>query len=142
MTIKMVRTENITRQVFMAVDHEELHLPVGETLSLEYLSDEDDGIFETPRSWSSFVRGNFLGTGVYKNYYQPIKESTIKRWCYDEKDYRHKFAQQVGRDCWVVVDPEEIVLEYDYEVLHSTKRNRDDNLPTAIEITVKARIRE
>lgn len=138
--MKIITNEHITHQVSLAVDHPEMYLPVGEEILVEYLSDEDDGIFETPRSWAAFVRGNFLGTGANRDYFQPIKESTIKRWCYDKNDYIHKFAARVGVNGWVKVDPEDIELEYDYTPLYS--QSRDIGLPTSIEITVKARFKK
>ena len=55
----------IVTQVFQAIDGEG-RLPVGEKISLEYLSQDDDGIFQNEKSWRRFLYGNFGdGAGSY-----------------------------------------------------------------------------
>lgn len=133
-----IHSTAITHSVWEAAG-EGLYLPIGEKILAEYLSNQCDGIFPNKQSWRSFVRGNFLGTGASKDYFQPIKESTIKKWCIPEQDYISQFVAQIGLEEYVSVPVSDLELTYDYEALYWSDSDKRDGLyPDIIEIYVTA----
>lgn len=137
--MQIIKNDQIANAVFEAVQDSDLFLPVGEKLSLEHLSISDDGIFPSRRSWESFVRGNFLWGD--NEFVDSPKESTIKRWCYPAKDYMHKFVTPIGGGDYVLIDPTNIELSYDYE-WYTGRNARDGFACTSIEIFVTAKVKE
>lgn len=119
----------ITRQVFAAVAFGEF-LPIGKKCLLEHFSEEDDGIFETPQSWKSFVNGNFRNGG--------LSERFLKKWCYDKDEYINRFVQHIGGGKYIAVKPEHIVLEFDYDLLW----RRGSDFATSVEVCVTAKLME
>lgn len=134
---KIVNSEKITHQVFIAID-DELFLPIGERVSLEYLSIKDDGVFKNRRSWEAFVRGNFLYDGDY--FIDTLKETTIKKWCRDKSEYISKFATPIGKDKYLLINPDDIELSFSFE-WYTSKNARDGFACTAVELFVTAEIK-
>lgn len=135
--LREIPDSKVVHSVFLTADDDK-YLPMEERLLLERLSVEYDGVFPSKRSWEAFVRGNFLGTGAYKDYFvDEIKPSTIKRWCYPEEDYIHRFVARTGGDGWKLVDAADIYLEFDYEVFYQ----REYAFPASVEIYVTARFK-
>ena len=128
---------NIIHQVFLAVDGEGF-LPMNEKISLEYLSSDMNGIFESEQSWKSFVNGNFLSDYSKEYWRDEMKESTIKKWCIAEKEYKNLFVVKVGADKYQTVNHDDIVLSFDYELGYSKNHN---NFPTSAEIFVTAKFK-
>ena len=132
----MINQEQIAFQVFDAIE-EEKFLPIGEQIGLEYLSTDMDGVFKTPRAWKTFVNGNFLSDYSKEYWRDSVKDSTIKKYCYSPEEYKHLFVVKVGQDKYIRIAPEEIELEYEYELFY----NRESDFPCSVEIFVKAKIK-
>ena len=133
--MQTITQDQVTMLLCEAVDSAGLFLPVGKRILLEYLSKEDDGIFETEKSWKSFINDNFVDSGYFVD--KP-KETTIKKWCYPLKDYQDKFVVQVGKNKFVQVDSGDLEFIYDYNLFYS----RNNDFPSCVEITVTAKIKE
>ncbi|MCF1457813.1 MAG: hypothetical protein LPH21_09695 [Shewanella sp.] len=126
----------IVHQVFLAVDGEGM-LPINESILLESLCDEDDGIFPTERSWKAFCNGNFGDRGSL--YLEGVPSSNfVKKYCYPAKDFLDKFVQRVNGK-WVKVDPKLIKLTYTYDL---NIYRRDGNFPCQLEVYVTASYEE
>lgn len=137
MNIEILSAGSVAYSVFMAVDGDAF-LPVGVPVTLEYLSDDHDGIFPTAASWRGFVNGNFRQDGdLYLE--GDVKESTLKKYCFPLDQYRDKFAAQVGSDKWVRVNADDLEFKFTYDL---NKYRRRDNFPCAVEIFVTATIKE
>ncbi|QHJ74613.1 hypothetical protein VH22019_00049 [Vibrio phage VH2_2019] len=144
-TIEVLTNPDIVHQTFLA-EQGEGYLPVGEAISLEYLSDEDDGIFETPKSWYAFLRGNFGAEGGESGIYLGgvPKETTLKKWCVDKSEYLDKFVIPIGGDQYVKVDPEHLELSFTYDANNYSSnpdRKHENNYPNAVEFFVLATVR-
>ncbi|QWS69875.1 hypothetical protein [Vibrio phage vB_VpS_PG28] len=142
-TVEVLTNPEIVHQTFLA-EQGEGYLPVGEPISLEYLSDEYDGIFETKKSWYAFLRGNFGAPegGIYLG--GEPKESTLKKWCMPESDYKDKFVVPIGNDQYVRVDPEHIELSFKYDANNysgNPDRQHENRYPNAVEFFVTATVR-
>ena len=114
-------------------------LPVGESVVLEVLGHDMDGIFPNLKSWKAFVSGNFLDDGSFVN---NIKQTTIKKWCHPLSEYSNLFRVKVGTDKWLKVSPDDLDFTFNYEPYYS--RGKIEGLecfPSMIEITVKASIK-
>ncbi len=132
-----MNSDNIIYAVWEAVEYNDKYLPLNEWLSLEYLPKDHDGIFENEKSWRGFINGNFL-CEYNKGYWRDnVKESTIGKYCYPEKEYKDKFAAKIGKDSFVNVAEEDVTLEYKYKLYY----NRESNFPCSVEIFVKASIK-
>lgn len=129
----------IVHQVFKAVDGEGM-LPVGEKLSLETLSQDDDGIFPNMSCWRGFLFGNFGAGG--SSYYlngEPSK-NLLKKYCYKLDEYKHLFVQAVGGGEYVQVAAEHLEFSFEYDA-NNFSRNKT-NLSSMVEIFVKATLKE
>jgi hypothetical protein len=126
----MINSNQITFQTFEAIEDNKF-LPINKKISLEYLNFDMDGIFENERSWRSFVSGNFLCESG------SCKPSTIKNWTYSEEEYRNLFVVKVGQDKFINVSPDDISLEFQFELYY----NRSSSFPSAVEIFVTATIK-
>ncbi len=109
-------------------------LPVGEQIQLEYLSKDDDGDFETEKSWKFFINGNFRD-GEY--FVEGVKESTLKHWCMPIEEYINRFAVHIGGGQYIPVPAEHIMLKYSYELYY---RGGSD-FPAVVVIFVKANLK-
>ena len=132
----MITPEQISFQVFEAIEDEKF-LPIGKRLSLEYLSIDHDGIFETQRAWKAFINGNFLSDYSKEYWRDDVKESTLKKYCYPVDEYKHLFVVKIGQNKYIQVSADEIELEYEYELFY----NRKSDFPSSVEIYVKAKIK-
>ena len=126
----MINSNQITFQTFEAIEDNKF-LPINKKISLEYLDSNMDGIFENERSWRSFINGNFVSG------YGSCKPSTIKKWTYPEEEYIDLFVVKVGQDKYINVSPEDINLDFSYELFYS----RNSSFPSAIELFVTATIK-
>ena len=142
MTAIIIGPDSITNQVFVAID-DGMYLEVGVKNLLEYLSAGDDGIFESRKSWRSFIFGNFAENAERGSYWHEgeCKESTVKRWCYPLEQYKGRFVQKVGkgRYCWV--NPEDLDFKFTFDT-NFYYRNGDMMLPASAEILVTATFKE
>ena len=130
----------IVRQVFLAIEGEG-RLPVGEDISLEMLSKDDDGIFKNATSWRGFLYGNFgTGDGSYYLNGEPSK-NLLKKYCYPLADYRHLFVQHVGGKKYVEVDAENLEFSFYYDANNFSRKDKS-NLSSMVEIFVRASIKE
>ena len=136
--MKPITENQITYSVFEAIE-EDKYLVIGNKNFLEYLSREDDGIFETQRSWKSFVNGNFREPNS-DCFINEVKQTTIDKWTYSANKYINKFAVKVGQDKYIEVDSNDIELTYDYQLLYS--RKYDDCFPSMVDIYVTAQIKK
>ena len=142
MTTIIVGPDKITNQVFVAID-DGMYLEVGVKNSLEYLSAEDNGIFESQKSWRSFIFGNFAEYAEKGTFWLEgeCKESTIKKWCCPLDQYKGRFVQQVGKDRYCWVRPEDLDFKFTFDTnFFSAKSSM--KLPSCVEIFVTARIEE
>ena len=142
MTTIIVGPDKITNQVFVAID-DGMYLEVGVKNSLEYLSAEDNGIFESQKSWRSFIFGNFAEYAEKGTFWLEgeCKESTIKKWCCPLDQYKGRFVQQVGKDRYCWVKPEDLDFKFTFDTnFFSAKSSM--KLPSCVEIFVTARIEE
>lgn len=114
--MRILGEEDITLQVFEAID-EGKYLPIEKQIRLETLSASDDGVFETPQAWRSFVFGNFAEHCQKGLHWLEgeCKESTVKRWCYAQKEYDKRFVQRIGRDKYMSVAADELKLEFTFD---------------------------
>lgn len=128
--MEFITKEQTTPAVFEAVE-ENKYLVIGEKCYLETLDKEIDGIFETPKAWRSFLTSNLLYSASGYALEKP-KETTIKKWCYDSKQYINKFCVKIGNDKYMVVNSDDVVLDFDYELFY----NRQDNFPASVEFYV------
>lgn len=128
----------IVHQVWEAVE-ENKRMPINERITLERLSKDDDGIFPSERSWRGFIFGNFgAGDGSYYLNGEPSKK-LLKKYCYDIKQYKHLFAIHIGGGNYIEVDPENIEFEFTFD---ANAFFGNSELPTAVEILVKAVVKE
>lgn len=128
----------IVHQVFLAIEGEG-KLPVGEAISLQMLSREDDGIFKNAASWRSFLYRSFGdGDGSYYLEGEPSKY-LLKNYCYKLDEYKHLFVQHVGGGKYVEVAPEHLEFSFSYDANYF---NRKDQLSSMVEILVKATLKE
>ena len=125
-------------QVWEAVE-EGGFLPVGESVVLEVLDHDMDGIFPNLKSWKAFVSGNFIDDGLFID---SIKPSTIKKWCHPLSEYSSLFRVKVGADKWLEVSPDELDFTFDYAPYYSRRTIEGlEIFPSMIQITVKASIK-
>lgn len=130
----------IVRQVFLAIEGEG-KLPVGEDISLETLSKDDDGIFPNITSWRGFLYGNFgTGDGSYYLNGEPSK-NLLKEYCYPLDDYKHLFVQKVGGGKYIEVDAENLEFSFYYDANNFSRKDKS-NLSSMVEIFVRATIKE
>lgn len=132
----MINSDKIALQVFEAIKDGKF-LPINKKISLEYLNFDMDGIFENERSWRSFINGNFLCEYDKNCWRDGVKESTIKKWTYTEEEYKELFVVKVGQDKYINVSPDDINLDFSYELLYS----RNSSFPSAVELFVTATIK-
>lgn len=130
----------IVRQVFLAIEGEG-KLPVGEDISLQTLSKDDDGIFPNIKSWRGFLYGNFgTGDGSYYLNGEPSK-NLLKKYCYPLDDYKHLFVQKVGGGKYIEVDAENLEFSFYYDANNFSRKDKS-NLSSMVEIFVRATIKE
>lgn len=129
----------IVHQVWQAIEGEG-RLKVGEKVSLQMLSREDDGIFKNAASWRNFIYKNFgTGDGSYYLGGEPSK-NLLKKYCYPLKDYQHLFVQHVGKKKYVPVDKDELEFTFEYDANYFSKT--DAHLSSTVEIFVTAKLKE
>jgi hypothetical protein len=128
----------IVHNVFEAADEEESFLLIGKKCLLEYLYQEQDGIFSSINSWRSFINGNFTSDYSSGCYREDVKKTTLRKWCYPAKEYINKFVHKIGKDKFIQVAEEDIDLSFDYELYYC----KESTFPTAVEIFVTAKIKE
>lgn len=130
----------IVHQVFLAIEGEG-KMVVGQKVSLEMLSKDDDGIFPNIKSWRGFLYGNFgTGDGSYYLNGEPSK-NLIKKYCYPLDDYKHLFVQKVGGGKYIEVDAENLEFSFEYDANYFSRRD-NSNLSSMVEIFVRASIKE
>lgn len=130
----------IVHQVFLAIEGEG-KMVVGQKVSLEMLSKDDDGIFPNIKSWRGFLYGNFgTGDGSYYLNGEPSK-NLIKKYCYPLDDYKHLFVQKVGGGKYIEVDAKDLEFSFYYDANNFNRRN-DSHLSSMVEIFVRATIKE
>lgn len=130
----------IVHQVFLAIEGEG-KMVVGQKVSLEMLSKDDDGVFPNIKSWRGFLYGNFgTGDGSYYLNGEPSK-NLIKKYCYPLDDYKHLFVQKVGGKKYVEVDAKNLEFSFYYDANYFSRRD-NSNLSSMVEIFVKASIKE
>lgn len=134
--INMINSDKIALQVFEAIEDGKF-LPIGRKVSLEYLRTDMDGIFENDKSWRGFISGNFVSAYDRNSWRDSVKETTIKKWTYAEKKYKHLFVVNVGKDKYISVAPEDIELAFDYELYYS----KGSSFPSSVELFVTATIK-
>ncbi|UOX39899.1 hypothetical protein [Vibrio phage V-YDF132] len=146
-TVELLENPEIVHQVFQAVDGEG-YLPVDTPVVLEMLSDDDDGIFPSARSWYSFLSKNF-GTGTSEGGIwltgDEVKESTLKKWCAEQSTYLDKFVTPIGGGQFVRVNPEHLELSFSYDANNYSSnpaRNHENGYPNTVEIYVTATVRQ
>lgn len=132
----MINSDKIALQVFEAIEGDKF-LPINKKISLEYLSLDMDGIFENERSWRSFINGNFVSEYDKTCWRDSVKDSTIKKWTHAEKEYKHLFVIQIGKDKHISVAPEDIKLEFNYELYY----NNGSSFPSSVELFVTATVK-
>lgn len=126
----MINSNQIAFQVFEAIEDNKF-LPINKKISLEYLNFDMDGIFENEKSWRSFINGNFASAqGI-------CKPSTIKKWTYSEEEYKDLFVVKVGQDKYINVLPDDINLDFSYELYYDGRYS----FPSAVELFVTATIK-
>lgn len=128
--MEFITKEQTTKNVFEAAE-DGLYLVIGKQNYLERLDSDMDGIFESERSWRQFIRGNFIWS-EYGDLIDKPKETTLKKWCYDSKLYINKFCVKIGKDKYVVINSDDVVLEFDYELFY----NNTNNFPSSVEFYV------
>lgn len=140
MEVETVTKEDVEHQVFLAVE-EDKYLPVGELVLLEVLGREDDGVFETKDEWKAFILDNF-GTGEKNEFWHEgtCEPATIAKWCYDEKEYKHRFVQQIASDTYAKVPAKDVVLTFTYDTNFYNLAEPD--MPCQVEIYVKASLKQ
>lgn len=127
----------IVYQVWEAVDSEG-RLPVGEKVTLENITDDQDGIFPNEKSWRQFLYGNFgTGDGAYYLEGKPSKH-LLKKYCYKPAEYNNLFVQHVGGGRYVIVEPEMLDFEFSYDANNFRKGS---NVSCTVEIFVKATLK-
>lgn len=114
-TIEIVESP-VVFQVFEAVDGYGV-LPVGQAVTLERLDSGDDGIFATQAAWRRFIFANFADgcdKGVYNIEGEP-RPGTLKKYCYDLKQYKDLFVVPIGGGRYVKADPDnlEFIFKFD-----------------------------
>ena len=130
----------IVHQVFLAIEGEG-KMVVGQKVSLEMLSRDDDGIFPNIKSWRGFLYGNFgTGDGSYYLNGEPSK-NLLKKYCYPLDDYKHLFVQNVGGGKYVEVDANDLEFSFYYDTNYFSRRD-NSNLSSMVEIFVRATIKE
>lgn len=114
--MRIIDEEDVVLQVFEAID-EGKYLPLEKRVLLESLSASDDGVFETPQAWRSFLFGNFAEHCQKGQHWLEgeCKESTVKRWCYAQEQYDKRFVQRIGRDKYLSVNKDELKFEFTFD---------------------------
>lgn len=133
---KLITSDQIAYQVFIALEEDQF-LPVGEKISLEFLSSDCDGIFKNAKAWRSFVFGNFA------EYCDPgehwlegdCKKSTVKKWCYPLAHYKNRFVAKIGRDKFVKVNAEDLEFKFTFD---ANWIRPGDKITSSVEIFVQA----
>lgn len=131
----MINSDKVTLKVFEAIE-DNIFLPINTKISLEYLNQDMDGIFENERSWCSFINGNFLCEYDKNSWRDGVKESTIKKWACSEEEYIDLFVVKVGQDKYINVLPDDINLDFSYKLYYNSS-----SFPSAAEIFVIATIK-
>lgn len=130
----------IVHQVFLAIEGEG-KMVVGQKVSLQMLSNDDDGVFPNIKSWRGFLYGNFgTGDGSYYLDGDPSK-NLLKKYCYPLDDYKHLFVQNVGGGKYVEVDANDLEFSFYYDANYFSRRD-SSNLSSMVEIFVRATIKE
>jgi len=132
----MINSDQTTFQVFIAIEDRQYML-INKKISLEYLDSDMNGIFENDRSWRSFINGNFMSEYDKNSWRDSVKETTIKKWAHAEKEYKHLFVVNIGKDKYISVAPEDIELAFDYELYYSNS----SSFPSSVELFVTATIK-
>lgn len=128
----------IVTQVFQAIEGEG-RLPVGKQITLEYMSQDHDGIFPNERSWRGFLYGNF-GDGDGSYYLEGTPSGNVlKKYCYSLAQYSNLFVQHIGAGRYAAVEPEMLELKFSYDANHY---NRKSDISCAVEILVMASLKE
>lgn len=129
---------NIVHQVWEAMEGDGF-LQVGKKVSLQMLSQSDDGIFPNETSWRGFLYGNFgTGDGSYYLNGEPSK-NLLKKYCYPLEDYKHLFVQKVGKNKYVPVEADDLEFRFEYDANYF---NHKKDLSSMVEIFVRASIKE
>ena len=142
MTAIIVGPDKIASQVYEAIEDEK-YLKVGVKNTLELLDEGYDGIFETPKAWRGFIFGNFAEYAEKGTFWLEgeCKESTIKKWCCPLDQYKGRFVQQIGKDRYCWVKPEDLDFKFTFDTnFYSAKSSM--KLPCCVEIFVTATIKE
>ncbi len=114
-------------------------LPVGESVILEVLDHDMDGVFPNLKSWKAFVTGNFLNSGWFVS---EVKHTTLKKYCRDLSEYSSLFRVKVGTDKWLKVNSDDLDFTFDYGHYYSRLKIEGlKDFPSMIQITVKASIK-
>lgn len=130
----------IVHQVFLAIEGEG-KMVVGQKVSLQMLSKDDDGIFPNIKSWRGFLYGNFgTGDGSYYLNGEPSK-NLLKKYCYPLDDYKHLFVQNVGGGKYVEVDANDLEFSFYYDANYFSRKDKS-NLSSMVEIFVRAELKE
>lgn len=134
----------IAHQVHLAVDDNQ-YLLLDTPISLEYLTDECDGIFPNAKSWCAFLRGNFGVSGEQGIYLEgDCKESTLKKWCRPTKEYSNRFVQHLGHEQYVPVDPNDLEFTFTWDANNywsDRSKHHANGYPNVVEIYVVASLK-
>lgn len=133
----LVSSESIACQVWEAAEgvDDYTHLPLGVPVLLEVLSEDYDGIFETPGHFHRVISRNFVSDGYLV---ETVPAGFVKKWSRPESEYKHLFAQRVGADSWLPVLAGDIELTYTYELFYG----RNHSKPVSIELFVTANFKK
>lgn len=128
---------DIVFTVFEATEDNK-YLPVGEEILLETY----DRDCYTDHQWRAILAKNF-GTGEPGVIYLagPCDETMVERYCYPQREYIHRFAQQIGPDKYVPVDANDIELEFTYDA-NWFSRKEQSRWPTRLEFWVVAEFKD
>lgn len=139
--MEIITQDQVCYQAFIAIEDDK-YLEIDTPISLEYLSVEDDGIFETEAKWIKFLNGTF-GTGAGSIYLSgELKPATVKKWCYPLEKYKDRFVVKIGTNKFVRVNPDDLQFSFTYDCnLYSRKIKLPNNMPTACEFFVTATIK-
>lgn len=130
-----ITDQDVVDQVFVAIEDLK-YLEVGKAVELEHLSEQDNGIFPSRKSWIAFLNGNFRRFGDLELGGE-CKPSTIKNHCYDLSKYRDLFVARVGSNKFVKVDADDLEFSFTYDC-NLYDRGGDMSYPSAVEIYVTA----
>lgn len=135
--MEILNNSDIVYTVFEAVEDEK-YMEVGEKILLETY-DQD---CYTAHQWRGMLAKNF-GTGEPGVIYLdgPCDETVIKRHCYPKEAYINRFAQRTGANSYVVVDGNDLELEFTYDANWFNRKNLS-NWPTRVEFYVVAKFKK